>query len=65
MLKIDIKKFLKLKKITQFELAKKINITEQNLSKMLNGTTEYISIDKLNKTVELYQAIIEYYNKNS
>ena len=26
---------------------------------------EYITIDKLNKTVELYQAIIEYYNKSS
>ena len=30
MLKIDIKKYLKLKKITQLELAKKINLTEQN-----------------------------------
>ena len=53
MLKIDIKKQLKLKKITQVELAKKINITEQNLSKMLNGTTEYISIDKIDKILNI------------
>jgi len=52
-LKIDIKKYLKLKKITQVELAKKINLTEQNLSKMLNGTTEYISIDKIDKILNI------------
>lgn len=55
-----IRELRKGKKMTQFELASKLNISQQTLSRYENGSTQ-ISYAELIRLVELFKIPIEYF----